>query len=98
MQENEFEVYSGVGCTHQPENRLTKKTQVVEKKTCNPEKSGTKEPEIRQIVQRNCREKDRKKKKTPAAPPKWHAGQEGLQCNAEKRLSKIAKHEQQKIA
>jgi hypothetical protein len=54
------------------------------KQTRNPE-VRSKRTGYRQIVQKKRSSKSRKGK-TPAAPPKWHAGQPALQCNALKRL------------
>jgi len=74
--------HTAARAAHQPENRLIK-TQV----ESDPQ---SRSPERKNRISSDRTEetvvKTQKKMKTPAAPPKWHAGQPALQCNAEERL------------
>jgi len=84
--------HTAARAAHQPENRLIK-TQV----ESDPQ---SRSPERKNRISSDRTEetvvKTQKKMKTPAAPPKWHAGQPALQCNAEERLKNMARHKEVK--
>lgn len=72
--------YTATATAHQPEKRLVKTQVETDPQSRSPEHKN------RISSDRRGNGRENSKRKTPAAPPKWHAGQPALQCNAEERL------------